>query len=427
MQVFLSILSLVLLVITLKVFSKKRILLTPISIFTELMLIMLFFSLIFENGKFGYNGYIWLLFALLVVNIGQFIGLKVNNAPRKSNTFYINVKRLRNITLIVGLALSLLGVYNYFTAGGISNTAQTALDYYTSGEQQMSFFDNVINQVIGISSMLVSFMGGLYFVIEKKKKWKLICFLGFIYPVLSMLTTSLKLALILAVIYFLVGIFIGYIYVKKEFTVKTIFQIIGKYWILIVALFGLLIFSFMLRFGSFEYAYLVVAFDKMKTYAFGGLQCFNAWFSEYTQDGYRLGAETFMAIPHTLGLVERVGGLYTETYMVGVGETNIYTAFRPLILDFGKYGSMVFLFAIGFLSSKAFRKFSNHRTLFSFFILAVTYVYFVYSFITSPYIYLNITVSFIFFVIIYKLFHGFSAQKATQPKQLQTSTVGGSH
>lgn len=377
-------------------------LLTPASIFTIFMSIMMICALLLENGEYGYHGYYWLIAAMIAINIGDLLATMVRPRSGRSNTFVVNTISICKLVLYVSVVLDLIAIYNYFQSGGISHAAETAYEYYTSEATEATLFENIVNQALGITSMLISMLGGLRFVLVKEKR--VTSFIVFIYPLINMLYSTQKLGIIVTTFYFLIGMLVGLLYQNKTIRLKAVWRLFKKYWFIIPAFAGLFVVSFIIRFGQFSVEVVRDSFRKLFTYAFGSVQCFNAWLSTYTQAEYGLGINTFMGIPHALGLIDRVAGLYDELYTVGVGNTNVFLAFRPLIEDYGIYGGLVFLLGLGLISGLSFDTFKRRKTLFSFFGLAITYLYFIYSIITSPYIYLNISASFIMYCIAVKLY-----------------------
>ena len=425
MNWFLALISVFILFFSLLKNNRKGTLLSPASLFTAFISILLFFALVFEDGAYGYVGYLWLIASIVVINLGSIVGAKMFLPHARTRTFVLDKVIIGKILLWGTFLLFIIAAYNYVTSGGMSGASQNAYDYYTSGykESSGSFLDNVVNQVLGISSMLISFLGGVYFILETRKR-RYLAFATFLYSIINMLYSTQKLGIILAFFYFVIGIIICYLYLGKRIKMRDLWNAVKKYWIIIIAIPALFILSFMLRFGQFNAYYLGESFNKLKTYAFGGMQCFNAWLSTWSQDTYKLGLESFMGIPHALGLVERVAGLYEVMYKVGVGTTNIFTAFRPLIIDYGVFGSLIFLFVISFIGRMSFNTFYRFKTNASFLILSILYLYFLYSPITSPYIYLNVSITFIFYVICFKIFsHLFGKRKVIRRKIVRRVVV----
>jgi oligosaccharide repeat unit polymerase len=101
------------------------------------------------------------------------------------------------------------------------------------------------------------------------------------------------------------------------------------------------------------------------SYSSGHLFAFSDWFShalgkpsimEYFDDGASYGFYTFMAIFKAFGSTREVPpGTFDEYYHYGIFlQSNVYTMFRGLILDFGFVGTVVFTFLSGWLFHLSF-------------------------------------------------------------------------
>jgi len=103
-----------------------------------------------------------------------------------------------------------------------------------------------------------------------------------------------------------------------------------------------------------------------RSYAFGSVYAFSDWLSwyispqygtRYIEQSYTMGQLTFWGISKYIPTAYQMpDGYYSEYFEVpGVVRTNIYTSFRGLVTDFGLIGSLLFMSAIGFLSSAAYK------------------------------------------------------------------------
>lgn len=107
-----------------------------------------------------------------------------------------------------------------------------------------------------------------------------------------------------------------------------------------------------------------------RSYAVGSIYAFSDWLSWYTE---HQSIAHYMEHDNTGGLFTFWGvakylpteyqmpnGYYLEYFEVqGVVQTNIYTAFRGLITDFGLSGSLIFLSIIGCVSAAAYQSMLN--------------------------------------------------------------------
>ncbi len=379
----------------------------PASIFSILFLGLMAISLCFGDASYdgiyyGYNGFLWIQIAIIFVNLGELLSYLINVKKNRKNVhrkYKIKRNNLKNILLIGGMALVIYGAYNYFNAGGVINTAEYAYNYYTNALPETSLFESMIEEAISIFSLILSFLGGFYLAYKRKFKDLVIAFLPMIYQVINVLYSTHKLGIILTGILMVIGYIVAYLYLGHSIRLKNVFKILKKYWILIPIVFAIFILSFMLRFGEFNEYYFGEAVQKFGIYAFGSPHAFNQW---YISDGLQLdtyGLQTFTGIPHAFGLVERNKGMYEVAVRTEFGVTNVYMSFRGLIEDFGNVGALVFLLIFGFLSGYSYKSFFKNKRIMSLFFLVMSYLFIFYSFIISPFIYLNLSVFFIIYLL----------------------------
>lgn len=145
---------------------------------------------------------------------------------------------------------------------------------------------------------------------------------------------------------------------------------------------------------------------------------------------HKWGIMTFFGIANVLGIEQRIAGIYRDFVYFGRVDrsmnSNVYSIFRMLIDDFGKIGALVFLFLIGFASSKAIVFIQKRKMVFisQAFLIAV-YSYVLWSFVASIWAYTSIIcaygLSFIIFSILQKPLHGDTwitkIAKKLKPKQ----------
>ncbi len=128
------------------------------------------------------------------------------------------------------------------------------------------------------------------------------------------------------------------------------------------------------------------------SYAFGSIYAFSDWFSSYIGSGsafcYRnenisYGFYTFMSIFKSIGIKKTIPpGVFDHFFTYkDLLVTNIYTVFRGLILDFGIFGSFVYIFIVGsFLHASFFVMLHKKNPLFSvaIYVFMIGYIYMTY-------------------------------------------------
>lgn len=411
MRFIIIVLFLVELIVLCKIYDIAKQLLSPASIFSifflSIMIISLFFGdAVYSGEEYSYNGYLWIQFAIMAVNIGHFLSAFIKVKKVKLEKKYrIKKNNVKSFVVFVGAFLVIIALYNYFNAGGVKNTAQYAYDYYTGSLPTESMALQLFNQLLSILMLLASFFGGVYLGYERKVKKKLIAFLPLLYEIIGLLYSSQKLGVVLSIMLMVIGYIIFQLYSNKNFSLKTLWKIFKKYWLLIPVAFALLVMSFMLRFGVFNQYYFLESVRKVGIYAFGSPHAFNCWFSTNQSVDYTMGAQTFTGIPHALGLLKRETGVYLDMVYTDFGATNVYMSFRGLIDDYGKIGSLIFMFIFGFVAGYGYKSFRIRKSSISLFIVVMSYLFIFFSLFGSPFVYLNLSVFFVLYLFVRMVFN----------------------
>lgn len=92
---------------------------------------------------------------------------------------------------------------------------------------------------------------------------------------------------------------------------------------------------------------LELLLNKLSSY-FVGVAGLSIWMERTSHGSYGMGASSFAGIFEALGLSSRIAGLTDEFYRTITGAfSNLYTAFRWIIEDFGIMGSFALMLALG--------------------------------------------------------------------------------
>lgn len=129
----------------------------------------------------------------------------------------------------------------------------------------------------------------------------------------------------------------------------------------------------------------------------GSFSAFTIWFSNYDfLQHYAFGVNTFAAPMEILGLTERASGFYTDFIPIGPSVTNIYSAFRGIITDFGIIGSFIFFIIMGLGSALAYKSSWNGNQ-FAVVPLSIFYAFTLFSPLISIFTFNSIIIAFIMF------------------------------
>ncbi|MBC8345247.1 MAG: oligosaccharide repeat unit polymerase [Candidatus Marinimicrobia bacterium] len=96
--------------------------------------------------------------------------------------------------------------------------------------------------------------------------------------------------------------------------------------------------------------------SKIQAYFFGYLSAFTQWAGQLGQFEWKSGLTTFAGPFNLVGIMERPLGFYDPVNISNGISTNIFTAFRGLIVDFSISGSIALAFIFGFMVQLIFQK-----------------------------------------------------------------------
>ena len=162
-------------------------------------------------------------------------------------------------------------------------------------------------------------------------------------------------------------------------------------------LFSVFILLQWLRSGPNGFFFIDELIQGAKAGILGSFSAFTIWFSSYDFSQHlTLGLNTFAAPMEILGLTERASGFYTDFTPIGSSVTNIYSAFRGIIADFGIFGSFVYWGLFGLGSAIAYRSTSNGNV-FAAVPLSTFYSFTLFSPLISIFTFNSIIISFIIF------------------------------
>lgn len=248
---------------------------------------------------------------------------------------------------------------------------------------------DVVSQIFLIFSYTAPLLGGFCYRWSSRLT-KTICILTLIPGMFIALTQSMKMVMMTGFILWFTGFFVCSFSYGKTMRIK------GKsilYIVLGLAGFFVILFSSMVfRTGEVSERTILDISEKFFTYALGHFHCFDIWFTSYEPANYTYGTKTLMGISNLLGLEERGQGIYAEYMQVGKngyhGISNVFTAFRPLIEDFGEAGSYAVMFVLGFLSKLSLKYLTAGRMIFlNQTLLSAIYAYLIWSFAASFFAY----------------------------------------
>ena len=304
------------------------------------------------------------------------------------------------VAFLIQLSLSGFNLHNFSSVDAIIDMNTKAAEQRYYGEQDTT----LVSQILLLFVYLSALCGGYSYNFAKTKNKKIIATIGSFLPELGMMFFSnTKAGFIACCILWLAGWSISYLFLNGKLP-----KIRKRY--LIVMLVGLatiiaiLYFVMLLRTGDFSTSMQKRIVDKLWVYALGQVVNFDYWFENMEIDSLQLGLNNFMFIFKDLGMVIRTQGVYADLLS---GYGNIFTAFRGIICDYGTFGGLIYCFIRGAVIQYCIIKIGtrNIRTTLSACLVAGGYLWNIYGFIISPWIYNSYALAIIGFGIFVLLTH----------------------
>lgn len=373
---------------------------SPILLLNYIWLLSIILGLFFYNE---YEWNYWSIFYILFNNFisficFQFIFLYKNIKIRKRK---ISLNKDLAIKLLLGIIL--LGLFKTFEELRINgyslkllfNLKQLLLLNKNMALQRY-LGEGKSNLLMQLSSIFI-YLGPLYvgYLINYLKIQKKIILLSFIPVLLNMSINNGKIGLIASFFLFLSGYLTGY-FEKTNSLMKIKKEKIILIGFIIISIFVVLYISMFFRIGRFEFELISQVNEKFKKYALGHIISFDNWFKSKDLN-YSFGGDTLRSIYAILFSLKRIQGAYS---LVEGTDSNIFSAYRGLINDFGVIGSGFILYCwavfVGILHLKSNKKFENIKSV----LIASSYFFVMFSIFISPWFYTTYILIFILFYVL---------------------------
>lgn len=408
-----------LLIILLLLSWKYIIRLEPAGVFALVWTVMIIGILLMQEFfELRFYGILYLLGLIIFFSLGSiFCDSTVNLEPL--GTVLTLRRNLATPIMIVLLVGAMVNPIYSIVLHGFSLQALLSMQDLLNLNKEMSEMrysgaevHDMVSQVFLIFSYTAPLMGGFCYR-GVNKLTKVVCILTLIPGLFIALTQSMKMVMMTGFILWFTGYIVCSFSYGKPIKIKAkniVYSILGMF-----GFFLLLFSSMVLRTGEISERTILDISEKFFTYALGHFHCFDFWYTSYEPTNYSWGTKTFMGLSNLMGLEERVQGIYTEYMQVGKngyhGISNVFTAFRPLIEDFGEAGSYAIMFALGFISKLSLKYLTARKTVFlNQTVLSALYAYLIWSFTASFFAYTSYLAMFFLAYFLFRLL-----QKETAP------------
>lgn len=377
-------------------FSRSKQLLSPGFIMLVWWDFLITFFLIFDDGETPYKGILYILGLITVYEIGFWVGSIIEPSRMElTHEIKFNYDYMKKWLIFTSLIIIIPIIISFVRSGGLNRSliatiSESAYQYYTT-ESSQSILDKITTQITSITIYGNAFLGGIYFLAAEKdhRKFASVVFLP---GILQTVTTSGKLGFIITVFTFAIGMIVYRLKNPETVSILSYWRIVKKYGIFGIGALFMLFLSLLFRLGQINSYYIDVTKKKFVNYAFGSVAAFNIWFTSRENEPLGYGSHSFTGILNTFGIVKRERGVYTEFASTSFWNTNVFTAFRGIILDYGFWGSIIFMLLLGIMAGHAYNSFVERKTYGTLIMLSFNYLIVLFSIFNFPFVYLNLSV-----------------------------------
>lgn len=362
---------------------------------------------------FNYHGVIFILLCVACFDIGYAAnGLKtcgpnysitryITYIPQTSIRVYLIVIVLAFFNVFYGIArqgFSLSNLLNFSDFLAMSN--QASIDRY-SGEAEIG---GVLSKALGINAYACPLIGGMmFYYFGNKQRWK--SYISILPMIIAGLSQGVKMGIITGTFLYAIGIVISSKILNKKIEIS--FKKLLMIGVIAIGFVAILAITMMFRIGKFDLDTLIVVSEKVVSYALGHLPAFDIWFESSSVSIFDLtfGGKTFYGITNTLGILERKSGIYEQMLTISNNDdmTNVYTAFRMIVEDFGYIGSFIYMFFIGYVVKYCYYAFLRKQNFyFMTSLICLIYFYIAWSMVTSIFAYATYICLFFYLIILLK-------------------------
>lgn len=386
--------------------------LAPASFLSSFWCVFTIVSLIgtMELYRWDYYGVFWIYLALLFFSVCYVAGTHIHLVVSHKHE-NISLDQISHFSWLFLLTLIILGMlkwaFQVYTNGfsfsdflSLDNLAEMNHEFAVNRYSGDGGEDGTIGAIIAVLNAMVyaaPLCGGFAHQYAATKGQKFIATLSLMPAFLVTMTNNTKAGMIGSLLLFFVSYTIGHFCRYKKWPqirLKSIvFIILGFIFFL-----SIMLFSMMLRIGSIDLFTFAIVMQKIIVYAFGNVQSFDIWLSYYYwEQSNTFGVMTFLGIADALGLAQRVQGVYTA--LLGT-SSNVYTAFRGIVTDFGIVGGIVFISMQGFFLRIAVNSIHSSYNPFIAVPFAMSILFFfTFGMFVSPWTYLSFIMAFILLAI----------------------------
>jgi len=297
-------------------------------------------------------------FGSLLVSDGY---VESGNALKQKNIGKPNLRIIYIIGLIltgiscIGIAIVIFSGFRRFQLNQNLFSLLALPNLYATDRYDKILFLPFYLKSIMFLTYPAALIGGFTSVFYKSYK-KYLCYLPVFITALYGAVFAVRAGILLSILLTFSGMLCAKIYTGSALN-KWFKKVSFAGFVTILILFGLFLLIQWLRKGPAQDLIITDLILIAKAGILGSFSAFTQWlqFSYNIASEYKFGINTFAGPMEVFGLSTRETGFFADFAQIGPSQTNIYTAFRGLIEDFGIIGTVILCFCAGYISSLSFQ------------------------------------------------------------------------
>ncbi len=388
--------------------------LSPGSFFSLCWSFFLFVPLVFASN---YNIDIIGLWFIAIFSMACSAGSIIAFKPLLNYSNYSNIKsKISNGSelinpLLILCTISFFGLYllfkhalstysfGYYSFTWLSIPNLIAVDRY-NGELNYPFIIKYSLYCIYPANLL----GGLLISLEKNSfRIKIISIIPLFAAFFLGILEGARSGILLGIIIFFSGWLSTYIFYNSQYKSGRSYLKLGIGIVSFIASFTLIFILIQWLRQGMDNLIVDLLMDRIKAYFFGYLAAFSQWLVLFENINLSGGLTTLAGPFNFVGVIDRPLGFYDPINIYSGITTNIFTAFRGLVLDFSIPGAIIFAFIFGFITQLFFQK-GEYGNLITTIPISIFYAFTLYSPLISIFHYNSIIFSwvFLFFLTLFR-------------------------
>lgn len=411
MTILIFILCTLILMLVIDIYISKTVL-TASNFLITIFIVGTIFSIIGNftwNERISPNLYIIVICSILVFNIGELLlfrkklPLEENVVLRHGHLMWILLFSVVSLGLNIKMIIDILILNGYsFDMGNILGFLRI---YMVSGDE----YSNYLANLFVMFSYGTGYLSIYYLIKNKNRKSILIHMLIILIMIINIILSTNRSTLILVSIYTIVLLLEN----TGKIKIKHLMYLVGV---------GFITISVSLFLGSERSFVEFNSFKSLVHYAGSSMIALNRFLTSDFDRNLIFGEETFVGIRMLLNrFFENVhpGVIHKEfIFLIDGSSSNIYTAFRSYIKDFGYIANFVIMFISGFIFGLAsnFKKSSLSIIIYAYFISNLSFSLFAPTLFSSLFTIREIFILLFIFLIYKTSYRSFSDDRTNTEK-----------